>query len=392
MKNKPDAALDRTAFEKMKRIMPGFLALQRPGAEAPSTRPLPEEIAFKLTNECNLRCAHCYQWNDSGHHHSLEPVERRRHLPFEIITEVFETTRNLKSNVYLWGGEPLLYRHWADLADLLERDPRWTSICTNGLLIHQRIELLVRISSKLEMDVAVDGLEREHDGLRGRGAFEKTLRGIKLLLDRKRRGEYKGEITVNCVITDPLVPRVMEVVRFWDQIGIDTLYLGLLWYLNESASEAMDCYVAQHMPWDLTKTKNVSGLPSWHAYKYRMNPDLVRPLLKQIELVNEHSWQIKVRYNPALPPEEVSEFLTGSPRPVAGKSRCLAVHSRMDVLANGDVVSCKFFPETYVGNLSESTTELIWRNAGFQRVRDTIETCGLMPVCAKCSLLYSRGI
>ena len=35
--------------------------------------------------------------------------------------------------VYLWGGEPLLYRHWDELVSLLEADSRWTSICTNGL-------------------------------------------------------------------------------------------------------------------------------------------------------------------------------------------------------------------------------------------------------------------
>lgn len=390
MKKKPGAVLDRMGFEKMKRIMPAYLAAQRQVQETSNTRPMPEEVAFKLTNQCNLRCAHCYQWNGDGHHHALERSEQLKHLPFSIISEVFKATHALKSNVYLWGGEPLMYRHWSDLADLLERDTRWTSICTNGHLIERRLDSLLKISSRLEMDVAVDGLEHEHDELRGQGAFKKTLQGIELLLGRKRRGEYNGEITVNCVITDALVPHVMDVVRFWQEMKIDTLYLGLLWYLCESASASMDRYVAQNLPWGATDTGTAH--PSWHAYKYRMSPDLVEELLAQLDRVNKHPWKIKVRYNPALPFKDFREFIAGSDRPAAGKSRCLAVHSRMDVLANGEVVSCKFFPESCVGSLNDDTTSSIWRGPRFQRVRDTIDRCGLMPVCSKCSLLYSRGI
>jgi radical SAM protein with 4Fe4S-binding SPASM domain len=63
----------------------------------------------------------------------------------------------------------------------------------------------------------------------------------------------------------------------------------------------------------------------------------------------------------------------------------------MDVLPNGDVVSCKFFPESAVGNLGDEDTATIWHGPRFQRLRQTIDRCGLMPGCAKCSLLYSRG-
>ena len=31
------------------------------------TREMPEFIAIKLTNACNLRCKHCYEWNEEGY-------------------------------------------------------------------------------------------------------------------------------------------------------------------------------------------------------------------------------------------------------------------------------------------------------------------------------------
>jgi len=63
----------------------------------------------------------------------------------------------------------------------------------------------------------------------------------------------------------------------------------------------------------------------------------------------------------------------------------------MDVFPNGDVVSCKFFPEFRVGNLHEADlarSGTASASTGYaKRGR-----CGLMPACAKCNLLYTRGM
>jgi radical SAM protein with 4Fe4S-binding SPASM domain len=61
------------------------------------------------------------------------------------------------------------------------------------------------------------------------------------------------------------------------------------------------------------------------------------------------------------------------------------------VFPNADVVSCKFFPEFAVGNLEAATLSDIWQGQSYDRVRETVARCGLMPVCAKCNLLYTRG-
>jgi hypothetical protein len=33
----------------------------------------------------------------------------------------------------------------------------------------------------------------------------------------------------------------------------------------------------------------------------------------------------------------------------------------------------------------------VWRSRAYDRVRESVGSDGLMPVCAKCNLLYSRG-
>ena len=84
-------------------------------------------------------------------------------------------------------------------------------------------------------------------------------------------------------------------------------------------------------------------------------------------------------------------FIMGSDKPAQNKTACHAIQTRMDIFPNGDVVSCKFFPEFRMGNLKDEGLAGVWTGERFQQVRQTISQCGLMPVCAKCNLLYTRG-
>ncbi|MBW4635804.1 MAG: radical SAM protein [Iphinoe sp. HA4291-MV1] len=391
MKPKSDIKFDRIAFEKMKRIMPNLLEAKRQQqTNEDHVRRLPEEIAFKLTNSCNLRCVHCYQWNEDGHHHDMERIEQNRDLDFSIIEKVFAETHETKSNVYLWGGEPLIYKDWNKLVDLLEKDPRWTSMCTNGIGIKRNLESLLRISEHFEVLVAIEGFKDEHDAIRGKGTYEKAIEAIDLLLEQKRQGNYKGEIAVNCVITDKMVIRIYEIMEFFEAKQIDTVYLSLLWYLSDETTAKMDEHAARHFNWLFNEEEN--GRPSWHAYKYRLNPNNAEKLIEELNRVNQRNWRIKLRYNPALDVDEVKEFILGSDKPAQNKTKCLAIKNRMDIFPNGEVISCKFFPEFSVGDLKAESVHDIWHGCKFTKVRETIDNEGLMPVCAKCNLLYSRGI
>jgi MoaA/NifB/PqqE/SkfB family radical SAM enzyme len=149
--------LDAMTFEKLRRIAPNILANQHAARNGVwQVQSVPEEIAFKLSNRCDLRCSHCYQWNDAGYHRQLSGKD----MDLAIIAKVLATTRERKSNVYLWGGEPLLYRNWDGLVKLLQQDPRWTSICTNGTMIEKRLESLLSLSKQLEVSISVDVLKR----------------------------------------------------------------------------------------------------------------------------------------------------------------------------------------------------------------------------------------
>ena len=124
---------------------------------------LPETLGIKLTNRCNLRCAHCYQWNESGYHRDMSRSEQNLDLDIAVFEGLLEETRPVKSRLYLWGGEPLVHREIERILELLEQDPRETTICTNAHFIGKHINALCRISENLEFLIAVEGFESEHD-------------------------------------------------------------------------------------------------------------------------------------------------------------------------------------------------------------------------------------
>jgi radical SAM protein with 4Fe4S-binding SPASM domain len=149
----------------------------------------------------------------------------------------------------------------------------------------------------------------------------------------------------------------------------------------------MDRYYATYFSWDDASTNS-----SWYSYRFRLDPSLIDTVNAETARLDAREWKLKLRYNPRLDSDDMRPFVLGSDKPAQKKTSCLSIRTRMDIFPNGDVISCKFFPEFRVGNLKEKELHEVWHGERFNQVRETVSRCGLMPVCAKCNLLYTRGI
>lgn len=345
--------------------------------------------SFHRTNRCNLRCAQCFQWSDFGFHRELPVWDQKQELSFSIIERVFNDTQPVQASVYLWGGEPLLYTAWDSLIALLEADPRWTTLCTNGLTLKTKLDSLLRISTHLALLVSVDGFETEHDTLRGAGTFKKVMGGLEAVLEAKQAGEYKGEISVCCVVTEPMVTRLFEFASFFEGKGINTLYFNLPWYIHPDSAERMDQYFDHHFGW-LSEDHSATKSNSWHSYQYHLDPGLVPALAEQVQRISDTSWPIRVRFQPHVELHELDGFIRGSETPVQNRTKCLSIATRLNILPSGGVTTCKLFPEFTVGNLHDSSLEEIWSGVTARQARQVLSG-GLTPICSKCVQLYLHG-
>ena len=146
------------------------------------TSPRPRHVfQWHITHACNLRCRHCYQDN----YVSSMPSD-------QLYSILDKYTAFVQSNKYLGqinltGGEPLLHPEFFSLAQEIRRRGFRLGILTNGTLIDEAIADALRDLHPVFVQISLDGTPRQHDFIRGKGAFRQALHGIDLLKSRKIR-------------------------------------------------------------------------------------------------------------------------------------------------------------------------------------------------------------
>jgi radical SAM protein with 4Fe4S-binding SPASM domain len=352
--------------------------------------PLPQEVSLQLTYRCNLRCSHCYQWNEQGFFRDFSPQRQKAELDMEIVESVLRVTAPMRSKLFLWGGEPLMHTKFAEVAELLERYPRTVNMCTNGLLFKRKLDDMLRIGENLNLLVSLDGLGKDHEALRGKNTFKRTMENIQMMLDLQREGRFKGELSLSCMVSHVTVGKMYEFMEWAEGLGVNTVYFQFPWYISPEVAGHMDEVYEKSFAW--LKPSTHTNKPTWHSYTYQLPPEYLPVLRESMSRLADRPWRVRVRYQPQLEADELDDFIRGTSRPAQGRSRCLAVSNRLEVHADGNVSSCKFFPEFVVGNLYQTPIAELWQSKSFREVRSILSANGMMPVCSKCILLYLNGV
>ncbi|MCE1189591.1 MAG: radical SAM protein [Ignavibacteria bacterium] len=124
----------------------------------------PISVNYDITYKCNLDCIHCYFYKNNN----KTMVDA---LSDEEWEQVFIRHKNENvSNVYLTGGEPLLRPKVIDAANRIF-GYRNVNIVTNGTMP-------LPPELKNSFYVSIDGAEAEHDEIRGKGTFARTMKNI----------------------------------------------------------------------------------------------------------------------------------------------------------------------------------------------------------------------
>ena len=82
--------------------------------------------------------------------------------------------------VLITGGEPLLHSRLSELCGILPDFSVRKILLTNGILLSTAI---LKTLSVHEIQISIDGMERAHDSLRGKGAYKSAIRGLHAALD-----------------------------------------------------------------------------------------------------------------------------------------------------------------------------------------------------------------
>jgi len=113
-----------------------------------------------LTDNCNLRCRHCYHFHGKGDFRTQE-------LSVQVWEKRFnELYKSGIRHILLVGGEPALRN---DVLMLADRVFRFVYVITNGT---------IKIPEEFDhrLFVSIDGFQKTNDSIRGEGVFSRVMK------------------------------------------------------------------------------------------------------------------------------------------------------------------------------------------------------------------------
>lgn len=161
---------------------------------------------------CNLACIGCAVERHTG--------KLKDRLPLAACLKAVEDTG--APAVSICGGEPTVYPELPELvAGIIERR-RHIYLCTNALLLDDRVYGVIPPHKRLTINVHLDGMRETHDKVCARqGVFDKA---VAMIREGKRRGY--DVITNTTVFKETDVEEVRELCELLTEIGVDGILVS----------------------------------------------------------------------------------------------------------------------------------------------------------------------
>ena len=119
---------------------------------------------------CNLACIGCAVERHTG--------KLKDRLPLEKCIEALD--KSAAPVVSICGGEPTIYPELPELVAEIIKRKRQIYLCTNGLLLDERVFGVIPPHKRLMINVHLDGMRETHDKVCGReGVFDNAIEMVK---------------------------------------------------------------------------------------------------------------------------------------------------------------------------------------------------------------------
>ena len=299
-------------------------------------------MQWHLSENCNLKCLHCYQENH-------KPIQ----LEFDKLVIIYKQFKELlnkkkmKGHINITGGEPLCNPYLFKLLDLIKEDSDLItfSILTNGTLINEKIAKKIKSYNPLYVQVSLEGGKKTNDYIRGKGTYKKVAEGI---VNLRKENIFTS---ISFTATSLNYKEFPKVVRYARKYGVNNVWSDRFIPLgNSDKSLALN--------YEQTR-----------EYLEIMNKE--RNNLKKIKNNNT-----TISMYRALQFQMTNDFAYG----------CTAGDTLLTVMENGDLVPCRRMP-IIVGNLFDRSMYDLYTNSDIlktlreKKIPDECINCEHSEVC-----------
>lgn len=344
------------------------------------------QCSIRITDVCNLRCHTCGQWGDQGFLRgcSIKELKGQEVTPERYI----ELLRDLKEHghapsVYLWGGEPMLYKGSVSIIEEAARLGMPPSIATNGTGIAEKAERLVS-APMFVIQVSVDGPDAQTHNASRPGAnprvdnFATINKAIDRVIEiRKEKKQRLPLVAALTTINNVNYNRLVDIYeRFQDRVDVCVFYLA--WWIDEESAEKHTRDFEERF--GFKPEKHYGWVGDWRPPDY----EVLSAQLKQLaERAGRVSGPAVIVMPPLSDTRDLETYYTDHDQRF-GFDRCVSIFSAVEINSNGDMSPCRDYHDFVVGNVKDRTITDLWNSDEYRKFRKSLSEKGLMPVCTRC--------
>lgn len=334
-----------------------------------------QQVSIRITNVCNLRCKTCGQWGETGYNFDKESHELKRLVPLERYMELADEVKPYKPLYYIWGGEPFLYNGLMDFTAKIKENKSLLTLVTNATKLTGNAKEIVKQKWDGLM-FSLDGPEQIHDKIRGKkGTFQKVAEGIEAV-QREKKDQKKKLPWVMALVTVSVdnADRLENIFETARDLGVDCVIVYYSWFTDEHIGEKHSKLFQDK----LGMTPN-----AWKGYLFDHNVD-TKALEESIKRIRSRKWKFPYLFIPELDYSDLSTYYS-EPGNFFNYGPCISPWYTTEIMANGDVTSCRDYPDYILGNIQENSLMEIWNGEKSRHFRKTLKECGgTFPICSRC--------
>lgn len=310
----------------------------------------PLTVGWDITNRCNLMCKHCYAESNS---HKISDD-----LPFETVKNIVDQLCDLGCVIIaLAGGEPLVRKDLPKIIEYIKSKGIDVFLNTNGTLLSTDKITLLKNAGLTQVEISLDGFEKEHDFIRGLGTYTKATEALKRCQDM---GLKVGIMTTLFKHNLPIIPDFIDYFYHHGVVGI-----GFLRFIPTGrGSKNQDLLVSNTERREIIRT--IYKKREQYGEKFYLKVETPLSLLVALEhknLIKDHAYIQKI-----------------------GRG-CDGGITSCHILCDGTVTFC---PQMGGGNynLNDKSIKYIWDNDPYFKI---LRERKLQGKCGQCALRNSCG-
>lgn len=320
----------------------------------------PTNAWLALTNQCNLRCAHCSIRYDENK--PTELIEFSDKAFGRFVAEILPHLKTLK----LGGnnlGEQLKTSNWSErIAPLLASDARLT-LQTNGLLLTpDLVEQLV--AGGAEFDISIEGPDAASYSLIRGDHFDRMLSSVGMISEAQARHPESGaRVVFSYAMFADNVRRLPDVIRLAAERHVDAV----------AAMHLVPAWEEQrHQSLVYHRTLSNETIASARVTAEELGVELIAPLPFDSGTMSRNAVELAAR--------ETDD----------GLKPCMHPWTSVSVNEKGEVTPC-CNAYMVMGNLNNSSFDQIWTGGKYRKLRDSVNSDKPPVNCRTCVLRDYEG-